>query len=149
MSLRKCKKVFCECLTLLITIFLLLLAIFLLVSYKPKKPIFSIQLMEIQNLTLSEQFINSSIQITTLSTNPNQRVGIYFHQLNVYATYNNTKITGESIVQPFNQRQLEEILLYTSLSGNGVLEPSISYQLGQDIISGILSLVGVCKTSTN
>jgi hypothetical protein len=105
--------------------------------------------MNIQNLTLSEQFINSSIQITTLSTNPNQRVGIYFNQLNVYATYDNTKITGESIVQPFNQRQLEEILLYTSLSGNGVLEPSISYQLGQDIISGILSLVGVCKTSTN
>jgi hypothetical protein len=143
------QKFFFECLTLLITIFLLLLAIFFLVIYKPKKPKFSIQLIDIQNLTLSEQFINSSIQITTLSTNPNQRVGIYFNQLNVYATYDNTKITGESIVQPFNQRQLEEILLYTSLSGNGVLEPSISYQLGQDIISGILSLVGVCKTSTN
>jgi hypothetical protein len=96
--------------------------------------------MDIQNLTLSGQLINSSIQITILSTNPNQRVDIYFHQFNVYATYNNKKIIGDSISQQFNQRQVEKTLLYTTLSGNGVLEPSISYELGQDIISEKLSL---------
>jgi hypothetical protein len=96
--------------------------------------------MDIQNLTLSGQLINSSIQITILSTNPNQRVDIYFHQFNVYATYNNKKIIGDSISQQFNQRRLEKTLLYTTLSGNGVLEPSISYELGQDIISEKLSL---------
>jgi hypothetical protein len=140
MSPRECKKYFCNCLTILITIFLLLLAIFLLVCFKPKKPTFSVQQLEIQNITLSGQLINSTIQITLLSTNPNQRVGIYFDQFSVYATFNNTKITGETIIKPFTQRELERKLLYISLIGNGVLDPSISYEMGQDIIFGELSL---------
>ncbi|WJX40627.1 hypothetical protein P8452_28081 [Trifolium repens] len=85
--------------------------------------------------------LNSSIQLTLLSKNPNQKVSIYYDEFQVYATYKNQQITSDSFVPPFYQEQQESNLLSSSLIGNGLLvAPSIGYELGHDQISGRLSL---------
>ncbi|WJX34402.1 hypothetical protein P8452_22520 [Trifolium repens] len=136
---RNYKKIFFAFSTFFTIILLLILLIYFIL--KPTKPQFSLQELDIYQLNLSGPILSSSIQLTLLSKNPNQKVSIYYDEFQVYATYKNQQITSDSFVPPFYQGQQESNLLSSSLIGNGLPDaPSISYELGHDQNSGRLSL---------
>lgn len=136
---RNYKKIFFAFSTFFTTILLLILLIYFIL--KPSKPQFSLQELDIYQLNLSGPILNSSIQLTLLSKNPNQKVSIYYDEFQVYATYKNQQITSDSFVPPFYQGQQESNLLSSSLIGNGLpVAPSIGYELSRDQVSGRLGL---------
>ncbi|XP_061364067.1 NDR1/HIN1-like protein 26 [Gastrolobium bilobum] len=107
----------------------------------PAKPQFSLIEADIYQLNLSGPNLNSSIQLTLLSKNPNQKVGIYYDEFQAYATYKGQQITGDTSVPPFYQGQEESNLLTSSLVGNGLpVAPSLGYEVGRDQITGRLVL---------
>ncbi|GAU40366.1 hypothetical protein TSUD_319780 [Trifolium subterraneum] len=136
---RNYKKIFFTFSTFFTTILLLILLIYFIL--KPTKPQFSLQELDIYQLNLSGPILNSSIQLTLLSKNPNQKVSIYYDEFQVYITYKNQQITSDSFVPPFYQGQQESNFLSSSLIGNSLpVAPSIGYELSHDQLSGRLSL---------
>ncbi|KAJ6825285.1 NDR1/HIN1-like protein 1 [Iris pallida] len=101
----------------------------------PSKPEFYLKDTSIYELTLSpHQLINSSIQATLLSKNPNTRVGVYYDSVRAYAVYKDQQITGESPLPPFYQGHEDTNLLSASLCGAGVpVAPSVGYEVGHDV----------------
>lgn len=136
---RNYKKLFFALSSFFTAILLLSLAIWVIV--RPSKPHFSLQQVDIFQLTLSGPHINSSIQLTLLSKNPNQKVAIYYDDFQVFATYRGQQITSYTSVPPFFQDHQETNLLTASLVGNGMLvSPSLGYEMGRDIAVGRLVL---------
>ncbi|KAJ6833063.1 NDR1/HIN1-like protein 1 [Iris pallida] len=103
----------------------------------PSKPEFYLKDASVYELTLSPQrqlVINSSIQATLLSRNPNARVGVYYDALRAYAVYRDQQITAESPLPPFYQGHEDANLLSASLRGTGVpVAPSVGYGVGRDV----------------
>ncbi|PON71963.1 Late embryogenesis abundant protein [Parasponia andersonii] len=125
-------------------LFTTLLSIILLVwlILRPTKPEFSLKEADIYQLKLSNaHLLNSSIQLTILSKNPNQKVGIYYDELQVYATYKGQQITLYTSLPPFYQGHEDSNLLSASLIGTGLpVAPSFSYEVGRDQTAGKLVL---------
>ncbi|OIV96918.1 hypothetical protein TanjilG_00500 [Lupinus angustifolius] len=136
---RNYKKLFFPFSAIFTTLILLILLIYLILL--PSKPQFSLTQVDIYQLNLSGPKLNSSIQLTLLSKNPNKKVGIYYDEFQVYATYKGQQITGYTSMPPFYQSNEESNLLTASLVGNGVpVAPSIGYEVGRDQSSGRLVL---------
>ncbi|XP_010520936.1 PREDICTED: NDR1/HIN1-like protein 12 [Tarenaya hassleriana] len=133
------KKLFFTFSTLFTT---LLFIIFLLwLTLHPTKPNFSLTQADIYQLNLSAptHLLNSSIQLTLFSKNPNKKVGIYYDRLLVYAAYRGQQITPETLLPPFYQSHEESNLLTAFLEGNGLpVAPSFGYQVGHDRTNGKL-----------
>ncbi|KAK7317072.1 hypothetical protein RJT34_00997 [Clitoria ternatea] len=137
---RNYKKLFYALSAFFTSILLLLLLIWLILH--PAKPQFSLKEVDIYQLNLSGPNLNSSIQLTLLSKNPNQKVGIYYDEFQVYATYKGQQITGDTPVPPFYQGQDETNLLTASLLGNSLpVAPSLGYELAHDQTLGRLVLI--------
>ncbi|KAJ7959436.1 Late embryogenesis abundant protein [Quillaja saponaria] len=122
------------------TILSLILLIWLIL--RPSKPQFSLKQVDIYLLNLSDpHLLNSSIQLTLLSKNPNQKVGIYYDELQVYAAYKGQQITVDTNLPPFYQGHEENNLLTASLIGSGLpVAPSFGYEVGRDQTAGRLIL---------
>ncbi|KAK7282502.1 hypothetical protein RIF29_11334 [Crotalaria pallida] len=136
---RNYKKLFFAFSAFFTSLLLFILLIYFIVH--PSKPQFSLTEVDIYQLNLSGPKLNSSIQLTLLSKNPNQKVGIYYDEFQVYATYKGQQITGDTPVPPFYQSNEESNLLSASLVGNGVpVAPSIGYEVGRDQSAGRLVL---------
>ncbi|CAN1251144.1 NDR1/HIN1-like protein 26 [Linum perenne] len=121
-------------------------------TLRPSKPQFSLQQADIYQLTLvsssGPNLLNSSIQLTLLSLNPNQRVGIYYDEFLIYASYKGQQITVDSPLPAFYQGRQETNLLSASLVGTELpVAPSFRYEVGRDLIGGkmVLSLRGKGK----
>ncbi|KAJ6418920.1 hypothetical protein OIU84_002150 [Salix udensis] len=110
------KKLFFAFSAFFTTLLSLILIIWLIL--RPTKPEFSLKETDIYQLSLSgPNLLNSSIQLTLLSKNPNQKVGIYYDELQVYAAYK------------------------ASLVGAGLpVAPSFNYEVGRDQTAGKLVL---------
>lgn len=109
----------------------------------PSKPEFSLKEVDIYQLNLftNPQLVNSSIQFTLLSNNPNQKVGIYYDKLLAYASYKKQQITNSTSLTPFYQDHEESNLLTASLIGNGVpVTPSFGYEVVRDTTGGKIVL---------
>ncbi|RDX94316.1 NDR1/HIN1-like protein 1, partial [Mucuna pruriens] len=136
---RNYKKLYLSLSALFTSILLLILLIWLILH--PSKPEFSLKQVDIYELNLSGPNLNSSIQLTLLSKNPNQKVGIYFDEIQVYATYKAQQITSDTTVPPFYQAQEETNLITASLIGNALpVAPSLGYELAHDHTLGRLVL---------
>ncbi|KAG5019276.1 hypothetical protein AAZX31_06G130600 [Glycine max] len=139
LKIKNYKKIYFTFSAFFITILLLILVIWLILH--PAKPQFSLKEVDIFQLNLSGPNLNSSIQLTLLSKNPNQKVGIYYDEIQLYATYKGQQITGDTPVPPFYQGQEESNLITASLVGNALpVAPSLGYELGRDQIVGRLVL---------
>ncbi|TXG48508.1 hypothetical protein EZV62_024383 [Acer yangbiense] len=134
------KKLFCALSTFFTSILSLILLIWLLLH--PSKPQFSLREADIYQLNLSTtHLLNSSIQLTLLSKNPNQKVGIYYDELQVYAAYKGQQITVDSYLPPFYQGHQDTNLLTASLVGTGLpVAASFRYEVGRDQTAGKLVL---------
>ncbi|KAH7538324.1 NDR1/HIN1-like protein 26 [Ziziphus jujuba] len=134
------KKLFFGFSVLLTSILALIFLIWLILH--PSKPQFSLKEVDIYQLNLSgSHLLNSSIQLTLLSKNPNQKVGIYYDDLQVYAAYKGQQITMYSSLPPFYQGHQDSNLLTASLVGSGLpVAPSFGYEVGRDQTAGRLVL---------
>ncbi|KAF8042797.1 hypothetical protein BT93_A1198 [Corymbia citriodora subsp. variegata] len=105
----------------------------------PTKPRFTIKEADINQLNVSSPRLNSSIQLTLLTENPNGKVGIYYDNLQAYAAYRGQQITVGSALPPFYQGYQHSDLLTASLVGNGLpVAASLGYQVGRDQMAGKL-----------
>ncbi|XP_021283559.1 NDR1/HIN1-like protein 1 isoform X2 [Herrania umbratica] len=108
----------------------------------PSKPQFSLREADIYQLNLSgPHLLNSSIQLTLLSKNPNKKVGIYYDKLQAYAAYKGQQITVDTSLPPFYQGYEESNLLTASLEGKGLpVASSFGYEVGRDQTAGRIVL---------
>ncbi|KAL2527562.1 Late [Abeliophyllum distichum] len=126
------KKLFFAFSTFLLTVLSFILLVWLILH--PTKPQFSLKEVEINQLNLSgPSLLNSSVQLTLLSNNPNKKVGIYYDELQVHASYKGQTITPDTSIPPFYQEPEETNLLSASLVGNQQpVAPSFGYDVGRD-----------------
>ncbi|KAM1613744.1 hypothetical protein PS2_002203 [Malus domestica] len=122
------------------TILSIILVVWLIL--RPTKPEFSLKEADIYQLNLfSSYLLNSSVQLTLLSKNPNQKVGIYYDELQVYAAYKGQQITVYTSLPPFYQGHEDSNILTASLVGIGLpVGPSFGYEMGRDQTAGRLVL---------
>ncbi|KAM7463615.1 hypothetical protein LguiA_031736 [Lonicera macranthoides] len=134
------KKLFYTFSTFLLSLLSLILLIWFILH--PTKPEFALKEADIYQLNLSgSHLLNSSVQFTLLSKNPNQKVGIYYEELQVYASYKGQQITVDTSLPPFYQGHQDSNLLSASLIGNALpVAPSFGYEVGRDQTSGQLAL---------
>ncbi|KAF7830800.1 NDR1/HIN1-like protein 26 [Senna tora] len=135
---RNYKKLFFALSSCFTIILLLILLIWFIL--RPSNPQFSLKDLQIYQLNLSaSSSLNSSIQLTLLSRNPNQKVAIYYDDFQVYVTYKSQQITMDASLPPFFQNHQETNLLSASLLGNGLpVSPSLGYEMGRDQSAGRL-----------
>uniref|UniRef100_A0A5B7A6G4 Late embryogenesis abundant protein LEA-2 subgroup domain-containing protein n=1 Tax=Davidia involucrata TaxID=16924 RepID=A0A5B7A6G4_DAVIN len=135
------KKLFYAFSTFLLSILSLIFLVWLILH--PTKPDFSLREADIYQLNLSAtpHLLNSSIQLTLFSKNPNKKVGIYYDDLQVYASYKGQQITVNTPLPPFYQGHEDSNLLTASLVGAGLpVAPSFGYEVGRDQTAGKLVL---------
>ncbi|KAF8379821.1 hypothetical protein HHK36_029270 [Tetracentron sinense] len=137
---KRYKKLFYALSTFIGSVLSLVLLIWFLLH--PSKPEFYLREADIYQLSLSgSRLLNSSIQITLLSKNPNQKVGVYYDQLQVYASYKGQQITVDATLPPFYQGHQDSNLLTASLIGIGIpVAASFDYEVGRDQTAGRLML---------
>lgn len=134
------KKLFFYLTTLLLAILSLVLLVWVILH--PTKPHFSLKQADIKQLNLTaSSSLNSYIQLTLLSINPNKKLGIYYDEFLLYASYNGQKITNVTSIDPFYQDREETNVLSASLVGNEqTLAPQLAYQVKRDEGMGNLYL---------
>ncbi|KAG6429431.1 hypothetical protein SASPL_107482 [Salvia splendens] len=117
--LNKSKKKLLVCAS---TFFLCILCLILLLCFilHPSNPHFSLTQVDINHvdITSPSPFLNSSINLTLLSTNPNKGIGIYYDGFLLHASYNSHAMTPDTSVPPFFQDHQQPNLLNASLLGN-------------------------------
>ncbi|CAA6656092.1 unnamed protein product [Spirodela intermedia] len=87
------------------------------------------------------QFYLKDVGFILVSSNPNDRVGVYYDGLRAYASYKGQLITTESALPPFYQGHGDTNVLCASLSGAGVaVAPSFRYDVSRDEIAGQLPI---------
>ncbi|KAH6809735.1 hypothetical protein C2S51_027518 [Perilla frutescens var. frutescens] len=122
LKLEKLKKNFFYVSTLILSILSLILLVWFILH--ARNPNFSLKQANIIN----NLHLNSSIHITLLSTNPNNKVGIYYHRFLVHASCNGRVITPHTSMPPFYQDHEETKLLSESLP---VFNPSLPPATGE------------------
>lgn len=134
------KKLWFYLSTLLLSILSLIFLVWLILH--PTKPQFSLKEADLNQLNLAgPSLLNSSIQLTLLSINPNKKVGIYYDEFLLYASYKGQKITPETSISPFYQEHEETNLLSASLIGNQQpVAPSFAYEVQRDQGTGKMAL---------
>ncbi|XP_022868236.1 NDR1/HIN1-like protein 26 [Olea europaea var. sylvestris] len=134
------KKLFFAFFTFLLTVLSFILLVWLILH--PTKPQFSLREVEINQLNLSgPSLLNSSVELTLLSNNPNRKVGIYYDELQVCASYKGQTITHDTSIPPFYQEHEETNYLSASLVGyQQPVAPSFGYDVGRDQRIGKLVL---------
>ncbi|WOL04292.1 hypothetical protein Cni_G13013 [Canna indica] len=122
----------------------LLSLIFLLwLTLHPSKPEFYLKDTAVYQLALAPapRLLNSTIQTTIVSRNPNSRVGIYYDRLRTYAAYKGQQITADAVLPPFYQGHQDVNVLSTALSGTAMpVAPSFGYEVGRDQTAGKMYL---------
>ncbi|XP_058106667.1 NDR1/HIN1-like protein 26 [Magnolia sinica] len=134
------KRLFYAISTFLISILSILFLTWLIL--RPSKPHFFLQQTNVYQLNLSgPHLINSSIEATLLSKNPNKKVGVLYDQIQAYASYKGQQITLHSSIPPFYQPHEVTNTLSALLMGSWVpVAPSFGYEVDRDQVSGKLSL---------
>ncbi|KAK9985958.1 hypothetical protein SO802_030909 [Lithocarpus litseifolius] len=132
------------CACLLIFNFILLLTILLVWAIlQPTKPKFILQDATVYafNIT-SPNLLTSSFQVTLSSRNPNDRIGVYYDKLDVYAVYRNQQITLRTQIPPTYQGHKDINVWSPYIFGNSVpVSPYNAESLSQDQSSGTVMLL--------
>ncbi|KAK9059097.1 hypothetical protein SSX86_021716 [Deinandra increscens subsp. villosa] len=131
---------------LLTVILLIILLIFLIL--RPSKPSFTLQDGKLRafNISTATAAVTSSLQITISSRNPNDRIGIYYDQFDVYIAYRNQQITLPTMIPPTYQGHKEVAVWSPNLYGTEVpVAPGVAMALAEDEAAGMV-LVNVKGT---
>ncbi|XP_031504390.1 NDR1/HIN1-like protein 1 [Nymphaea colorata] len=120
---------------LLATIFVILLIILIVwLVLRPSKPSFVLQDATVLqfNVTGAPNLLSATLQVTLVSRNPNDRVGVYYERMEVYAAYMNQQVTLRTVLPPTYQGHGEISVWSPFLSGNNVpVAPFLAASLAQ------------------
>ncbi|XP_022756671.1 NDR1/HIN1-like protein 1 [Durio zibethinus] len=132
---------------LLIAIFGLLIVIAIVIFLvwailHPAKPCFTLQDVTIYAFNLTApNLLMSDMQITLSSRNPNDRVGIYYQRLDIFASYRDQQITLQTLLPRTYQGHQDVTIWSPILYGNAVpMAPILEEGLSQDMNAGLLLL---------
>ncbi|CAL1403819.1 unnamed protein product [Linum trigynum] len=108
---------------------------------RPKKPTFLLQDATLYafNLTNSNLFLTTTLQVTLSSRNPNRRVGIDYTRLGIYASYRNQQITLATEL-PQGYLGTKDVTMWSPfLYGETVpVSPNLVQAVGQDLAAGVV-----------
>jgi len=132
--------------TILIILFLILLVILLVWAIlQPSKPRFVLQDATVFNFNVSgnpPNLLTSNFQFTLSSRNPNDKIGIYYDRLDVYASYRSQQITLPSPMLTTYQGHKEVNVWSPFVGGYSVpVAPYNAFYLDQDHSSGAIMLM--------
>ncbi|KAL6905597.1 hypothetical protein ACP4OV_003198 [Aristida adscensionis] len=124
----------------------LIVAVIALIVYlvlRPTHPRFFLQDASLRQLDLSNSsgLLSTTLQVTVASRNPNDRVGVYYDRLDVYASYKYQQITVAAALPPVYQGHGDVDVWSPVLSGPSVpFAPYLADALSQDCQAGYLIL---------
>ncbi|KAJ6853757.1 NDR1/HIN1-like protein 1 [Iris pallida] len=129
------------CIVFLVIVVLLIVLIVFLVL-RPHKPKFYLQDATVLSFNLSSpNLLSTYLQVTVSSKNPNNRVGVYYDRLDVYASYMNQQITLPSPIVPHYQGHNDVDVWSPYLRGDAVpIAPFLAAALSQDESDGYFFL---------
>ncbi|KAK2655416.1 hypothetical protein Ddye_008468 [Dipteronia dyeriana] len=129
-----------------ILIFLLIALITILLVWailRPTKPRFILQDATVYAFNVSSpNFLTSNFQVTISSRNPNDKIGIYYDKLDVYAIYRNQQITFRTAIPQTYQGHKEINVWSPFVFGTAVpVAPYNAVSLSQDQLNGVVPLI--------
>lgn len=127
------------CAGLLIFNFILLITFLIIWAIlQPSKPRFILQDVTVYDFNTSvPNFLTSNFQVTISSRNPNDKIGVYYDRLDVYANYHNQQITFRTGIPPTYQGHKETEVWSPFVYGTLVsIAPYNSLSLSQDQSTG-------------
>ncbi|EFH48383.1 hypothetical protein ARALYDRAFT_910523 [Arabidopsis lyrata subsp. lyrata] len=131
---------------IIIILFLIFLVIFLVWAIlHPSKPRFILRDATVVNFNVfgNPPHLTSSFKITLSSRNPNDKIGIYYDRLDVYASYGNQQITSPTAMPTTYQGHKEVKDWSPFVGGNSIhLAPYNALNLEQGTIMLMLHLNG-------
>lgn len=133
------RRIFACLLTLIIIILFIVLVIWLVL--RPTKPKFLLQDTSIYEFNLSSGagLLSSGLQATISSRNPNDRIGIYYDRLDVFAEYKNERITAATGLPAGYQGHNDVDIWSPFLSGVAVpVSPYLAGAIGEDENAGFI-----------
>ncbi|KAM3374291.1 NDR1/HIN1-like protein 1 [Capsicum galapagoense] len=130
------RRLFAALLGFVILILFIILLIFL--KLRPTKPHFVLQDATIYSFNISSpNFLTTNFQITLASRNPNDKIGIYYDKLDVYATYRGQQITLPTLIPQTYQGHKDFTIWSPFVYGNSVpIAPYLTESLNQDQMAG-------------
>ncbi|KAL7614676.1 NDR1/HIN1-like protein 1 [Lactuca sativa] len=110
---------------------------------QPRKPRFTLQDATIYSFNVSAPILlSSNFQVTISSHNPNDRIGVYYDKLDVFASYKNQQITYFTAIQPVYQGHKDNNVWSPFVYGTNVpVAPYNGASLTQDQSNGQISLI--------
>ncbi|KAI4969164.1 hypothetical protein ZWY2020_000078 [Hordeum vulgare] len=136
-----CRRLLAVTLSLAFTVAVIALIVYLVL--RPTHPHFSLQDGSLRQLELSNSsgLLSTSLQVTVASRNPNDRVGVYYDRLHVYASYKYQQITVAASLPPVYQGHGDVDVWSPVLDGPNVpLAPYLASTISQDCLAGRLML---------
>ncbi|XP_012441579.1 NDR1/HIN1-like protein 1 [Gossypium raimondii] len=127
-------------------VFLLIVLITILIIWailRPAKPRFILQDTTVYAFNASTpNFLTSNFQVTVSTRNPNDRIGIYYDRLVIYATYRNQQTTLRTALPPTYQGHNEINVWSPFIYGNMVpIAPDFSVALKSEQAAGTIFMV--------
>ncbi|BAT96564.1 hypothetical protein VIGAN_08352600 [Vigna angularis var. angularis] len=124
---------------IVVFLFLVLLAILLIWAIlRPTKPTFTLQDVTVYafNATVAN-FLTSSFQVTLISRNPNDHIGVYYDRLETYVTYQSQQVTFRTSIPPTYQGHKEVNVWSPFVYGTNVPVAPFNFQgLSQNQAAG-------------
>ncbi|XP_010262976.1 PREDICTED: NDR1/HIN1-like protein 12 [Nelumbo nucifera] len=123
------------CAGILFFILLILFVVFLVWAIlRPTKPKFTLQDVTVFQFNVTgSNLLNSNMQITLSSRNPNDKIGIYYDRLDVFAEYSNQQITLPTRLPPTYEGHKDINIWSPFVYGSNVpIAPYLAASLSQD-----------------
>ncbi|KAL2507419.1 Late embryogenesis abundant (LEA) hydroxyproline-rich glycoprotein family [Forsythia ovata] len=134
------KRLYHRFLSVLLAFIVLILFIILLVwlILRPTKPHFILQDATVYAFNVSSpNTLTSNIQVTISSRNPNDKIGIYYDKIDVYASYHGQQITLPTLLPSTYQGHKDITVWSPFLYGSSIpIAPFLTVALNQDQIAG-------------
>ncbi|XP_065856301.1 NDR1/HIN1-like protein 1 [Euphorbia lathyris] len=129
-----------------ILIFLFLVLVTILIVWavlRPSKPRIVLQDVTVYAFNTSvPNFLTSNFQVTFSIRNPNDKIGIYYDRLDIYASYRNQQITLRTRIPPNYQGHKEINVWSPNIYGTSVpVAPYNALSLGQDQSAGAVMMM--------
>lgn len=132
------RHIFIGILAVIITILVVIFLVWIVLQ--PHKPRVILQDTTIYGLNLSDpNFLSSNMQVTISTKNPNDKIGIYYEKLDIYASYHNQQITLATELPPTYQGHNDVSVWSPFLYGDAVpVSPYLAVSINQDVNAGVL-----------
>ncbi|XP_073027570.1 NDR1/HIN1-like protein 1 [Primulina eburnea] len=131
-----CRRLLASLLGFSVLALFLILLVYLIL--RPTKPHFILQDATVYAFNLSPaNLLTTSLQVTFSSRNPNERIGIYYDKIEVYASYHSQQITPPTLLPSSYQGHEDTTVWSPNLNGNSVpVAPYLAAALKQDRLTG-------------